>query len=160
MLIIIIKIICYRFSNLFVHKWLGVIITLMLYRLLMGLINLARAISNRTCCNSSVFPSYVKFLTWHRLMAFSGSWKSSTEKYLFPILLYITLFILQFSHLYSHYFQSCILSFKWATDSIGNLTLRAEVSRNFQDWEERVYIGIFRRFLQPERIQRWFNKIV
>ena len=73
----------------------------------MGLINAAKAISNRECYNSSVFeqhPSNVKFLMWQKLMTFAGSWKSLKEKFLFPILL-------------------CIL-----------FTLRDEISRDFQGW--------------------------
>ena len=157
LIISFLKILCDHFSNLFVHDWRRVIITLMCYWLLMGFINLTSAISNRECCNSSVFdlhPSYAKFLAWHRLMAFTGSWKSPREKF-FSLLLYITLLYL--FYIFPIYFPIIShLAFFLLNEQ--HLQLATSLwALKFQETfraGKRVYIDIFRCFPQTERIER------
>ena len=111
--------------------------------LLLKFINLTSAISNRACCNSSVFdlcPSYTKFLPWHRLMTFDGNWMFSRERHLFSILHYIILLILHFPPLFSHYFPFCILSFNGQQVQLGTWPWTLKFQENFRAGKKRFIL--------------------
>ena len=121
------------------------------YWLLMEFINLTGTISNRACCNSSAFelcPSYTKFLAWHRLMSFDGSWMFSRERGIyFPF--YITwLYLFYISVLYfliiSHF---AFFHFNQQQVQLGTWPWTLKFQENFRAGK-KVYIDIFRCFAQ------------